>query len=88
MCRTAGCDADFVKWIEDQCIFDAETYGLLGSTEVGVDKVEELAIARGVKFAKIGKRAAVKKLWVACRKCISTTGSAASSSNATPPAVD
>ena len=87
LCRTAGCEADFVKWMEAQCIYDAETYGLLGSTEDAMDKVEALAEAAGVKFANIGKRASVKKLWAACRRIL-VTSSTATSSNAPAPSND
>ena len=85
MQKTAGCSEAFCKYLADQQICDAESYGLLASSEAEVnDEILESAKAAGINFPILRERAAVKRLWTSCRRIMDKEGLAAAVPESAP----
>ena len=60
---------NFIKFVEDKKICDAESFALMAADEKEVkSEIFPIALAANVKLDDISEQIAVKKLWIACRK--------------------
>ena len=69
--KTAGCPDDFVKWLISQKLINFESFGVAAPNEEKLAaEVTTVAESNGVKFATIGDKGCVAKLWRASRSAI------------------
>ena len=84
MCAANGVENDMMAWLVSQDVLDEVTMACLSDDDAGIKDLVKAAKASGVKFATVGKEAAVKKLWLACRKAADAPSKASSSSTPLP----
>ena len=69
--KTAGCPDDFSKWLISQKLTDYESFGVTAPNEEKLaTEITTVAESNGVKFATIGDKGCVAKLWRASRSAI------------------
>ena len=69
--KNAGCPADSSKWLIAQKLIDFESFGVAAPNEEKLaSEITTVAESGGVKFATVGDKGCVAKLWRACRSAI------------------
>ena len=69
MGKDAGVSAEAMDWLKSQGITSPSKFGVLAAEEKEVRaEIIDMMTAGGVKFEKLDDKAAVKMLWLACRK--------------------
>lgn len=77
-----GVPANFIKFVEDKKILDADSFALLASEEKEVkEDIFKMARASNCPLDEIAEQVAVKKLWIACRKIMASGSTPSMSAN-------